>query len=132
MIQVLVWGLLSGLGGFLVFQVKTYRAAASTAVRQRNVLTVAVKGLEGKQRWRNGRVRRVEGAVTWQPWLRIGPTLTLPPDLHPMSQRSPRGTETWVVNPGAVVIECRSSAGDLSIGFMPWDMEDVQRLLWPS
>lgn len=65
----------------------------------------------------------------WQTWLRIGPVLSLPPDLRPVSQRRPRANEMWGLNPQVAIIECQSSAGDLSLGVLPWNVEHVQQLL---
>jgi hypothetical protein len=93
-----------------------------------NVIAVAVKGLAGKQRWRHGRVRTTTEHQTWQPWLRVGPVLPLPADLRPVGQRRPQVAEMWTMNPQVIVIECQSSAGGLSLGVMPWNVEQVQAL----
>jgi hypothetical protein len=31
----------------------------------------------------------------------------------------------WTMNPQVIVIECQSSAGGLSLGVMPWNVEQV-------
>ncbi|KAA6210248.1 DUF2550 family protein [Streptomyces filamentosus] len=129
MIEAVLWGLLGGGGVALVFQAKLRRSKARSAAADLDVITVAVKGLAGKQRWRHGRVRTTAEHLTWQPWWRVGSVLPLPAELHPVGQRRPRAAEMWAMNPQVVIIECQSSAGDLSLGVMPWDVEQVQGLL---
>jgi hypothetical protein len=129
MIEAVLWGLLGGGGAALVFKAKLRRSKAQSAAGGPDVMTVAVKGLAGKRLWRHGRVRTAAEHLTWQPWLRVGPAFRLPADLRPIRQRRPRATEMWTMNPQVVIIECQSSAGDLSLGVMPWNVEHVQELL---
>lgn len=129
MIKAALWGLLAGVGPALVFQVKLRLSKARSTAGYPDALTMAVKGLSGSQRWRHGRVRTTAVPLTWQPWSRIGPVLQLPLDLRPVGQRRPRAKEMWGLNPQLIIIECQSSAGDLSLGVLPWDVEHVQELL---
>ncbi|MFF0088051.1 DUF2550 family protein [Streptomyces canus] len=129
MTEAVLWGLLCGGGATLVFHAKLRRSRAHSAVGRPGTMTVALKGLAGKQRWRHGRVRTAAEHLTWQPWLRVGPALPLPADLRPLRHRRPRATEMWAMNPQVVIIECQSSAGDISLGVMPWNVELVQELL---
>ncbi|WP_318210790.1 hypothetical protein [Streptomyces sp. SJL17-1] len=129
MIEAVLWGLLGGGGVALVFQAKLRRSKAQSVAEAPDVITMAVKGLAGKRRWRHGRVRTTTEHLTWQPWLRVGSVLPLPADLHPVGQRRPRVAEMWTMNPQVVIIECQSSAGGLSLGVMPWNVEQVQGLL---
>ncbi|MEW2634545.1 hypothetical protein AB0903_23625 [Streptomyces sp. NPDC048389] len=127
MVELVLFGALASLVGWLVHRKQRQRSSAATAKDETGIACM-VKGGPGGARWRPGRLLTGAGPLAWKAsW--GGRTVVLPTGLRRTGLRPPSMREALGLNPRARIIECAAGDEVVLIAVMPEELEPVVKAL---